>query len=199
MTWQAAWQEGRTPWDAGCSAPILEAIVDTLPEGRAVVPGCGSGYDLLTLAAAGRSVVGLDLAPLAKARFEELAGDHPYRDRIEYVVGDAFGFDPGAGFYLMWDYTFLCALPIDLRPRWVEFVDRMLRSDGELVALIFPVVPDADPLQGPPYPLTPELVTELVAPILEPVSIQKVARSNPGREGKEWLGRFRRPARVPSP
>ena len=38
----------------------------------------------------------------------------------------------------------------------------------------------------------PELVTELLDPILEPISLEKVERSNPGREGKEWLGRFRR-------
>lgn len=192
MTWQEAWEEGRTPWDAGGSAPVLESIVDALPEGRALVPGCGSGYDLLALASASRSVVGLDLAPVAKERFETLAQDHPHRERIEYVVGDAFGFDPTPRFDLMWDYTFLCALPIELRPRWVELVDRVLRPDGELAALIFPVVPDADPEQGPPYPLTPELVTELLDPILEPISLEKVERSNPGREGKEWLGRFRR-------
>ena len=192
MTWQEAWEEGRTPWDAGSSAPVLRTIVDTLPEGRVIVPGCRSGYDLLTLAGAGREVVGLDLAPVAKTRFDALAGDHPHRDRIEYVVGDAFSFDPGPGFDLIWDYTFLCALPIEVRPQWVEFVDRMLRPEGELAALIFPVVPDADPEQGPPYPLTPELVTDLLAPILEPISIEKVEHSNPGREGKEWLGRFRR-------
>ena len=45
MTWQAAWEEGRTPWDAGQSAPILPTVLDTLPNGRALVPGAGSGYD----------------------------------------------------------------------------------------------------------------------------------------------------------
>ena len=192
MTWQEAWEEGRTPWDAGCSAPVLHTLVDSLPTGRAVVPGCGTGYDLLSLAGPNREVVGIDVAPIAKARFEAIAADHPHRDRVVYVVGDAFSFDPGPGFDLMWDYTFLCALPIALRPQWVEFVDRMLRAEGELAALIFPVVPDADPEQGPPYPLTPALVTDLLAPILEPVSIEQVERSNVGREGKEWLGRFRR-------
>lgn len=193
MSWEDAWQEGRTPWDTGCSAPILREIADSLPVGRAFVPGCGSGYDLMALATSARSVVGLDLAPGAKARFETLANDHPHRDAIEYVVGDAFAYAPSAPFDLIWDYTFLCALPIDLRPKWVEMVDRLLHPNGELIALIFPVLPDADPNQGPPYPLSPKIVTQLLAPILEPVSIEKVEHSNPGREGKEWLGRFRRP------
>ncbi len=195
MTWQAAWEEGRTPWDAGKSAPVLRSLVEegSLPQGRAFVPGAGSGYDVLTLASPRRAVVGLDLAPLAKTRFDALAQTHPHRGQVEFVVQDAFAYAPDAPFDLVWDYTFLCALPPELRPTWATMVDRLLHpSHGELAALIFPVVPDADPSEGPPYPMTTELVAELVEPFLEPISIVPVETSNPGREGKEWLGRFQR-------
>lgn len=195
MTWEAAWDEGRTPWDAGKSAPVLRTLVEdgSLPQGRAFVPGAGSGYDVLTLASPERSVIGLDLAPLAKTRFETLAQTHPHRQQVEFVVEDAFAYAPEAPFDLVWDYTFLCALPPELRATWAEMMDRLLHpTQGQLAALIFPVNPDADPTQGPPYPMTPDLVTELVAPFLEPISIVPVETSNPGREGKEWLGRFKR-------
>jgi len=195
VTWEAAWEEGRTPWDAGRSAPVLRSLVEAggLPQGRALVPGAGSGYDVLTLAGPQRSVVGLDLAPGAKTRFDSLAQAHPYREQVEFVVEDAFSYAPAAPFDLVWDYTFLCAIPAELRPSWAEMMDRLLHpTQGQLAALIFPVVPDADPADGPPYPMTPELVTELVKPFLEPISIVPVETSNPGREGKEWLGRFRR-------
>ncbi len=197
MSWQAAWEEGRTPWDAGKSAPILRSLVesDSLPQGRAFVPGAGSGYDVLTLAGPQRSVVGLDLAPLAKTRFETLAQSHPHSEQVEFVVGDAFAYAPEVPFDLVWDYTFLCALPPELRGAWAEMMDRLLHpTRGQLAALIFPVTPDADPSQGPPYPMTPELVTALVEPFLEPISIVPVQTSNAGREGKEWLGRFARRA-----
>lgn len=192
MSWEARWEEGRTPWDAGKSAPVLHELVaaDALPHGRAFVPGAGSGYDLLTLASEQRTTVGLDLAPVAKTQFETLAAGHPHRARTEYVVGDAFTYAPQTRFDLMWDYTFLCALPAKLRPQWAALVDRVLAPHGELVALIFPVVPDADPDEGPPYPMTPELVTDLLAPGFSVKSIAPVERSNPGRSGKEWLGRF---------
>jgi hypothetical protein len=192
MSWEARWEEGRTPWDAGKSAPVLHELVaaDALPHGRAFVPGAGSGYDLLTLASEQRTAVGLDLAPVAKTQFESLAAGHPHRERTEYVVGDAFAYVPQTRFDLMWDYTFLCALPAELRPQWAALVDRVLAPHGELVALIFPVVPDADPDEGPPYPMTPELVTDLLAPGFSVKSIAPVERSNPGRSGKEWLGRF---------
>jgi hypothetical protein len=38
--------------------------------------------------------------------------------------------------------------------------------------------------------MTPELVTDLLAPGFSVKSIAPVERSNPGRSGKEWLGRF---------
>lgn len=194
MTWQQAWDEGRTPWDAGRSAPVLQRLVDegSLPRGRAFVPGAGAGYDLLTLASDERRVVGLDLAAGAKTRFDSLAASHPHRDAVDFVVGDAFAFTVDTPFDLIWDYTFLCALPPELRPQWAEMVDRLLAPGGELVALIFPVVPGADPEDGPPYPMTTDLVSDLVAPSLDVVSMTRVAQSNPGREGKEWLGRFKR-------
>ncbi len=195
MSWETAWEEGRTPWDAGDSPPVLQALVESgaLPTGRALVPGAGRGYDVLTLAGPERSVVGLDLAPVAKARFEELAADHPHRDQMEYVVEDAFIYAPPSPFDLVWDYTFLCALDPPMRPTWAAMMDRLLHPErGELLALIFPVVPDADPQSGPPYPMTPELVTALVDPFLELVSVDPVRASKPGREGKEFLGRYRR-------
>jgi hypothetical protein len=194
MTWQDAWREGRTGWDAGASPPILEELVASqeLPNGRAFVPGAGSGYDVMTLATSQRRVVGVDVAPVAAERFEQLRQGHPHAEHMDYRVDDFFEFDPGASFDLMWDYTFLCALEPDMRPRWAARVDELLADDGELVALIFPVDPVPLNPGGPPHPMTPELVTDLLRPWFEPRVLEPVQRSHPGRAGKEWLGRFRR-------
>ncbi|MCZ7685418.1 MAG: TPMT family class I SAM-dependent methyltransferase [Sandaracinaceae bacterium] len=52
MSWEDAWREGRTGWDAGGSPPALIELGarGVLPAGRALVPGCGAGWDVLTLA-----------------------------------------------------------------------------------------------------------------------------------------------------
>lgn len=195
MTWQAAWEESRTPWDAGQSPPILTELVTagTLPNGRALVTGAGSGYDVRTLATAERAVTGIDLSPVAKQRFDSLSADHPHRDQLDYVVGDLFAYAPAEPFDMVWDYTCLCALEPQMRADWAAAMHRLLHpTRGELVALIFPVVPGKDPTQGPPYPMTTELVEGLISAHFETVSIEPVERSHPGREGKEWLGRFRR-------
>lgn len=194
MSWEKAWEEGRTPWDAGSSPPILEELVrrGDLPEGRALVPGAGSGYDVLTLAAEARRVVGLELSGIAIGRFDSLrerAGVPPEWARL--VRRDFFEFEPDEPFDLVWDYTFLCAIDPSRRWEWVERMDALLAPDGELVTLIFPVR-EGDPESGPPYPMSPGLVRDLLEPRFTAVHLEPVQNSHPARLGREWLGRWRR-------
>jgi cyclopropane fatty-acyl-phospholipid synthase-like methyltransferase len=61
---------GRPPWDTGISPPELTAFLDSTLPGRALDVGCGTGTNLMTMAAYGWDVVGLDIAFLSviKAR-----------------------------------------------------------------------------------------------------------------------------------
>ena len=196
MSWEDAWREGRTGWDAGASPPVLRALVerDALPTGRALVPGCGSGYDVFTLAEhPARRVLGLDVAPTARARFEALRaerGIEPERARIE--IADFFDFAARTEerFELAWDYTFFCAIEPARRSDWVEAMRRLITPGGELVMLLFPAT-DGPPGEGPPYPIPPEVVRPIVAERFELASLEPVVRSHPGREGKEQLARWR--------
>lgn len=195
MTWEDAWKEGRTRWDAGDSAPALKKLVESgsLPSGRALVPGCGTGYDLLTLSRAVDQVVGIDLAPTAKRAFDgfvEERGLDPAR--TQYLVEDFFAFAPEAPFDLFWDYTFLCAIDPDRRQDWARRVDELVAEGGELVTLIFPVVDEPMNPGGPPHPMSPDLVRDLLEPRWTPTHLEPVEVSHPGRQGKEWLGRWRR-------
>lgn len=195
MSWEDAWREGRTRWDAGDSPPVLKRLVDegALPRGRALVPGCGTGYDLLTLAPVMDEVVGVDLAPTAKRAFDDFLVDRKLdRDRVQYLVEDFFAFSPGSPFDVMWDYTFLCAIDPEWRGRWAERVDTLLAPDGELITLIFPVVDTPMNPGGPPHPMSPDLVRGLLEPRWEATHLEPVTTSHPARTGKEWLGRWRR-------
>jgi hypothetical protein len=197
--WEDAWREGRTGWDAGRSAPILETLVreGTLPEGRALVPGCGAGYDVLTLASPARTVIGLDVAPTAAERFaalREAAGVPEAQARVE--VADFFAYTPETPFDLVWDYTFLCAIEPHQREGWVERMDALLAPGGELVTLIFPATEEPPFGPGPPHPLPPETVRALLAPRFLPVALHPIEESHPGRQGLEWLGRWKRASAV---
>lgn len=198
MSWEIAWKEGRTPWDAGASPPVLVELVESgaLPDGTALVPGAGSGYDVLTLAAPGRRVVGLDLSDVAIGRFERLRAEAGVpAQRAQMVRSDFFEYEPAGPLDLIWDYTFLCALEPSRRTEWARRMDELLAPDGELVTLVFPVR-EGDPDEGPPYPMSPDLVRSLLEPTFEAAVLEPVLRSHPSREGKEWLGRWRRRRRT---
>lgn len=196
MTWEKAWQEGRTGWDAGGSPPILEELVrgGDLPTGRALVPGCGAGWDVFTLASDDREVVGLDVAPTAARRFADLRAERGIgADRAHILIEDFFAHTPAAPYDLVWDYTFLCAIDPSERPRWADKMDALVAPDGELVTLIFPAVEGDSPFgEGPPFPLLPQHLRDLLEPRWRPVRLEPVTHSHPGREGLEHIGRWKR-------
>jgi cyclopropane fatty-acyl-phospholipid synthase-like methyltransferase len=197
MSWRDAWDEGMTHWDIGQSPPILDDLANAgdLPLGSALVPGCGSGYDVLSMASPDRTVTGIDLSDKARERFETLreeTGISP--SHAEFVVGDFFTYDFHSAFDLIWDYTFLCALEPARRDDWVERCHELLKPNGELYTLLFPVKdidkPVTDDEEGPPYRLTPDYVSDLVSEHFEKLTLNPVENSTPSRQGKEWLGRW---------
>ncbi len=89
---------------------------------RALVGGCGSGYDCWTLARHGWRVTGLDLSPTAVERAKQLLEEERQQKElwkgggsVEFVCGDFFALpeEEGQLFDLIFDYTvrvFLCVL-----------------------------------------------------------------------------------------
>ncbi len=194
MNWEDAWQQGQARWDAGASPPVLQSLLAARDDDvqRALVPGCGAGYDLLTLAAAANRVIGLDLAPTAAKRFDALRSEHgASANHSEVIVADFFNYQPDARFNLIWDYTFLCAIEPPRRTEWAARMVDLLVPGGELWTLIFPVDPIPMNPGGPPYPMTPKLVQQLLEPAFEQLYLAPVDESHPRRQGKEWLGLWR--------
>jgi len=195
--WDSLWSDGTfLPWDRGHANP---ALIDTLNQrtspllppsrrkaphdgpARALVPGCGKGYDVALFAAHGYDAYGLEVSEHAvKAAQDYLAdpGDGPLegeykisdpsidRGATKCVLGDFFD-DAwlvqvdgglGEGFDIIYDNTFLCALAPELRSKWASRVTELLAPTGVLICLEFPThkPPSSG---GPPYAL-PSLVHE---------------------------------------
>ncbi|EME46604.1 hypothetical protein DOTSEDRAFT_43091 [Dothistroma septosporum NZE10] len=191
--WDDLWQQKLTPWDKnGPSLALKDAITDrpdvfgtaikddsSKTRKRALVPGCGSGYDVFLLASLGYDTYGLDAAPTAvnaaKQIQAEIAADERYavhdseigRGESKVILQDFFKDDfqahtGGAGFDVIFDYTFLCALPPDLRPRWAQRMSQLLGPLGKLICLEWPLGKDPK-LGGPPFGVTPELFGQLLS------------------------------------
>lgn len=204
MSWEDAWKKGRTGWDQGCAAGALVALLERnqseLPTtGHALVPGCGAGYDVMALAEHGFVATGADIAPSAKARFDEVRLEHELNpEQVHLEILDFFTDTPrDAPFDVIWDYTFLCAIEPDQRARWAQRMWELCADEGRLVTLIFPVDPHdnsastvTDP--GPPYRLHPDVVASLLEGHFVLQSLEPAPNSSPSREGKEFLAIWRK-------
>lgn len=170
---------------------------------KALVPGCGRGYDVLSLASLGYDTFGLDgsenaITAARKLEAEESSFEsdaYRLRDpligkgKIQFIIGDFFHDDfltavttttthgdsnisdsnnninttptTDEKFDLIFDYTFLCALPRELRPPWAKRMSELLAPEGFLVCLEWPL--QKSPKEGgPPHGLSAELYEELL-------------------------------------
>ncbi|KZF23609.1 thiopurine S-methyltransferase family protein [Xylona heveae TC161] len=189
--WSALWDSDDSDlWDRGKPSPALIDLIEQQSEllrpiaenGRrkkALVPGCGRGYDVVMLALHGFDAYGLEISETAVATANryasaELQNPQDYNfgpensiisqpdgvGRVTFFQGDFFKSDwsdpltnNGAEkFDLVYDYTFLCALHPCSRPQWANRMGQLTRSDGYLVCLEFPLFKDPA-LTGPPWGL----------------------------------------------
>ncbi|WP_327150325.1 class I SAM-dependent methyltransferase [Nocardia sp. NBC_01329] len=106
---------GKAPWDTGVTPPELVALVegnDTLPLGRALELGCGTGTNATYLARHGWEVTAVDLIDSAVAQAREKASAAGAAVRV--LHGDATRLDeldvPGP-FDLFFDLSCYCGIP----------------------------------------------------------------------------------------
>ncbi|CAH1767969.1 2756_t:CDS:2, partial [Entrophospora sp. SA101] len=156
-----------TPWNNNRPSPALIDLVEVkkfeLPEGKGLVPGCGQGYDVFYLANEKRHITGLDLSETVIDQAIQLQKNKAIDSSIAtFIAGDFFKLSPTEKFQLVYDYTFLCALPPTLRESWASKMAELISPGGVLIALIFPIWSASDHEGGPPYALNLEIYQELL-------------------------------------
>jgi len=156
--WQSRFESRHTPWDRGEASPQLQQWLDSgelnpASTGACVaVPGCGSGYEVESLARAGFSVTALDYAPAAVALTRERLRQSALTANV--VQADVLQWQPAAPLDAVYEQTCLCALHPD---HWVAYatqLQRWLRPGGFLFALFMQVQRDSAGtgfMEGPPY------------------------------------------------
>ncbi|XP_068635503.1 probable thiol methyltransferase 2 [Aristolochia californica] len=190
--WDKCWEKEITPWDLGRPQPIIVHLLNsgTLPKGRALIPGCGSGYDVAAIAAPDRFVVGLDISETAIKRAKELSSSLPNANCLDFLKADFFAWKPAEKFDLIFDYTFFAAVDPSLRPAWASKVADLLKPDGELITLISPI---SDHVGGPPYGVSVADYKKVLLPLgFKAISIEDNECSIESRKGLEKLGRWKK-------
>jgi SAM-dependent methyltransferase len=191
--WQKCYESELVPWDKGEVAPALAQLLQNgmLPNGLTVVPGCGYGYDVVALASGDRRVIGIDIAPLAVERAKKIVEKFP---NAEIRVADFFSLELDGEVDLIYDYTFLCALPVELRTQWAEKMAKLLKPGAILATLMFPLQllePDSAP---PPHPVPLETYKQLLLSnsSFELVHLDLSVPSFPTRAGREAMALWKR-------
>ena len=152
--WQQRFAKAQTPWDRGAPGPQLERwIADgTLAPGlRIAVPGCGSGHDVLALAAA-CAVTAIDYAEAAVALTRERLAAAGLRANV--VQADVLAWQPAATLDAVYEQTCWCALHPDHWQAYAQQLQRWLRPGGRLLLMAMQCRRDGAEegrIEGPPY------------------------------------------------
>lgn len=154
--WNERYASGETPWVLDGIPQALNAFLRRTKPGRVLIPGCGKDHNVIrAFVAAGFTTTAIDFSPAAVAQSKTALGE--LSDRL--FVADFFHHDFGASrFDLIYERTFLCALPTSLRDQYAARVAELLRPGGILAGFFF--YGDEDP-DGPPFPLPPEKANAL--------------------------------------
>ncbi|XP_010517975.1 PREDICTED: probable thiol methyltransferase 2 [Camelina sativa] len=190
--WEKSWEAGATPWDLGKPTPVIANLVQTgsLPNGRALVPGCGTGYDVVAMASRDRYVVGLDISKTAVERSSKMFSSLPNAKYFSFLSEDFFTWEPAEQFDLIFDYTFFCAFEPGVRPLWAQRMEKLLKPGGELITLMFPIDERSG---GPPYSVSVSEYEKVLIPLgFEAVSIVDNELAIGPRKGMEKLGRWKK-------
>ena len=156
--WDTRYRQGVTPWDAGRVPSRLARWLAHQSTGkRVLVPGCGSAYEVKLFAERGDDVLGIDFADAALEAARRALGK--LADRVRKADFFSFVVPP---FDLVYERTFMCALPPRERGRWARRAAELLRAEGLLAGFFFL----ADKDRGPPFGIAARELHALLDPAL---------------------------------
>ena len=181
--WEERYRTGDMPWEKGEGSPGLVDFLATHPEltrGNVCVPGCGTGHDVRTWAAAGFDAFGCDLAPSAIQLANERTAADGLKARFE--IEDFLKDKPPVLFDWVFEHTLFCAIDPRDRDDYARAVLRWLKPDGHYLAVNY-LIPDED---GPPFGTTRDELVRRLSPQFELLS-DWVPRSYPNRTGLERM------------
>ncbi len=183
--WSERFDRAFTPWDLGAVPHTLHQFVAASPKPRAaLIPGCGSGYEVACLSEAGWNVIALDFSRAAVDAAQKVLGR--WAERV--VHADFFAYVSPAPVDFIYERAFLCALPPRMRPsiaaRWAE----LLAPGGLLAGFFF----FDETQKGPPFGMTQEELDALLQPHFERIADEPVSDSLPVFAGKERWQVWRR-------
>ncbi len=191
--WSRRYQTGQVGWDLREATPVLRQLLykgefPAAPPASVLVPGCGYGHDVLLFAEAGFSVTAVDFAPEPLAALTQSAIKLGLAEKVHPLQADLFALPEGlaGSFAAIWEYTCFCAIPPARRGEYFWRMRELLRLEGYLVGLFFPL--EGGGVEQPPFTVSQAEVEALATQAgFQLESATWPEASHPARRGREIL------------
>ena len=149
--WEESYQSGDMGWDLGRTTPVFEHWIQSKSDPLSIcILGAGNGWDALHFSKLGHIVTAVDFAEGAVKNMNDSARKLNLAINIMHL--DIFDLSQHfhQDFDVVLEYTCFCAIDPTRRKDYIEMVSHILKPEGELVGLLFPI--DKDPKDdGPPF------------------------------------------------
>ena len=158
--WENIYIDNDAGWDLGGPTPVFVKISSIIKPKKICIIGCGKGYDAVMFAKNNFDVTAVDFAPSAVNSLKSLAKKN--KVTINVLEKDIFSLNNqyDNSFDYVIEQTCFCAIHPNRRIEYEKLVFRMLKTNGKLIGLWFPLDKDIND-GGPPYGTTVEEVKSL--------------------------------------
>jgi SAM-dependent methyltransferase len=184
-SWNDSYASGEPqPWDTGAPDPMLVEIIQsgTIPPGRTLEIGCGTGTNAIYLARHGFDVVGVDISRLAVESARVKAGEHCRFETLDFLNESP----PGGPFEFVFDRGCFHTFDEDReRARFAENVAAALMGGGVWLSLIGST--EGPPREAGPPRRNARQVIDAIEPSLEILQFRSGEFAVCGEPLKAWL------------
>jgi 2-polyprenyl-3-methyl-5-hydroxy-6-metoxy-1,4-benzoquinol methylase len=188
--WQGHYDRGDLMWDIEQVSPPFERlwVEGRLEKGKAIIPGCGRGHEVVYFAERGFDVTGLDFTIGAVTALRQMLAEKNLRANV--LNEDFFALDRSHddSYDIMFEQTFFSAIAPSQRSPYVDTSARILKKNGLLLALFY----ETGEGGGPPFNTTCEDIRNNFTRLFTLEHLEKTPHSIDRRIGKEWLAFLRK-------
>ena len=190
--WEASYQSGEMGWDLGSPTPIFDHWIRTCKIPLSIcILGAGNGWDAVNIASRGHLVTAVDFSKTAVCNMEISAKQNALDMDIKHM--NIFDLNKlyTNHFDVVLEYTCFCAIDPNKRQDYLEVVRHILKFNGELVALLFPIDKQLSD-GGPPFAVQLEPTIKLISKYLTLIKQEIPSLSVKPRVGREIFVMFRK-------
>ncbi len=185
--WDEKYLNNEDRWDMKTPTPVFENLIVSqqfIKPGKILILGCGKGYDAILAAKKGFDVYAVDFSIEAIKFAKKMAEEENLK--INFLLYDIFDLDSiyKNQFDYIYDYVTYCSISPERRKVYAEKISNLLKQNGKLVALLFPVEERGG---GPPFAVNVQEFYSLFSPHLQLKFSSNRINSIKPRMGREVL------------